>query len=1676
MSFPGHAKSIQISREPAIVSISKSSDVYKELRAFERQTSAEASELRNHIDHASPKSLVASSPADDDITDDKGNKPTRSLWVGNTYHGMRNSQLYKKFGAFGPIESAIKKPMTRYSFVNFVNVKDAIAAWKSLDGTSPFEDDKPLHIRFTAPELEAKQTKEESSVRKSSTSKKSRAARAERSRANGNEGKRLSKDHAADEIIWPNGPPPSAPKSHRKDISPPPLRRGGDSYRPSDRPVHDTYRPSVEERDVDRETRRKGPDVYRPKSSRRSRSRSRSRSTSRSSSDRDSYSSSLYETPRQRCSSSPVPWERNTKSVDNRMLDVTLKIQEAKERAQIIAANLLASRENAKPRDTTQLVTPAIMSGEHKVQVDIQKASPARPQSSGSYSPMSHVSYQDRTPREPSVGIGPSSQHALDSCPAAPVASPTRNAIPQSATKSVSSSVPYSKRLRIEREETCSIISELTTSTKSSIRKKKCADCKKPGNDLSPLVACSTCPRRFHSGCGEPRPSSWYVDYFSSTNESCAETISAIKTMFKCGRCTREKQPDAKLAAVSAEIGKSHLASPPLSLSNTESNDAASLSREFALIIDTSSTNDSSFFQTNTPQTPATSAGNVHSLKNGISSKSYIGTMDGAAEERDDIQRGPGDKATDQNRPEVELKAIINMQKYKGVTCHYWWTQGQCWLAEEQCLYAHRDTGIQRPDHRRPSKAWTCWKWLNEHNCPHSEQNCVYAHKDTGFHVASDGRVSLKHITCIWWIKSDACKWSGETCRFAHEDTGVYALEPGDKRFRGSAISSIRPVPSWKVPKTEQTKRPSKGMNGVPDQDPSIQTVIAEGADSIFKMNLDEEVPVYARPKRRVSLLSGGTRDGVPGFGAFAGQQLSLGLPISGSPQARKAEHSSLLQTNLETRPETEDTNKENTQSVEERDTPRLDPRRRRQTAPTGSSNLAKQLVDLSPASLRQLSNDNHVNDNVTRGSPEVARGNQNGANTQTPITSKTKKCNICSKIVFNDVLCRGCKELKSPVEAVLPVAVSQIPASTAPPVRSRTVDEAADFVMDDFDAERAEKPRAIPKPTVKLGIKRSASGDNMFIPNKRPKSSMAFSHAGSFRSSTLVPLRNARIVERPPVKTLEQLAREARIQNGKLPDGPEPFPSAAVDCANENDADKTVTSLIDSSTGADDDADEDMMILSAPEPDSAKLKAPTHAGDIDDMPVTKPDEASVSSGSDSLDIPYSAEVELSHYDKDKEEPEQQKRPPWSPSNNPQRPRKSARPVVRACQECNEKHRKCTHGAQERAPASTLKAHNASEPPIDRTGNKMATEPIRSQPRVINDEPIQFVCSTCRRHHKKCLHNQSGLFDPFKCSIYIKHRTSRPSCYSSAEWDKILWAAENHDSSDQSSHKDVSAGSDVDEPVSPYGHDDLSQNGYSDEDDDEAINEIRGVLGRPVKPRKPSPELPIFEDIVPAPENAAPKRKTKTRRERHDLWTADDHKKHTEELRARGVMFESESDSDDYESSDDETQEAWLSTDPLFVPERMSCDLYKVCPKLHPSHPTQQYGNWPLGRKTKVSRKEEWRNLRSTQLRTRLENFQNPHREMNRMKPDTMVTALVERVMPGVKDALVPEIQIRQERISFRDFIGLPRQPLACLMDDRVTLAYRDAIKDGDYIYSATSTRGFGRQVTEEDRLPVYDK
>jgi hypothetical protein len=90
---------------------------------------------------------------------------------------------------------------------------------------------------------------------------------------------------------------------------------------------------------------------------------------------------------------------------------------------------------------------------------------------------------------------------------------------------------------------------------------------------------------------------------------------------------------------------------------------------------------------------------------------------------------------------------------------------------------------------RQALKHLTCYHWKQKGGCRFRDDECQYAHYDTGL---DEG----KNTTCFWWWNFGHCKKSERECQYTHRDTGLYAKPPP-----GYIPQKRKPFP-WEIPRS----------------------------------------------------------------------------------------------------------------------------------------------------------------------------------------------------------------------------------------------------------------------------------------------------------------------------------------------------------------------------------------------------------------------------------------------------------------------------------------------------------------------------------------------------------------------------------------------------------------------------------------------------------------------------------------------------------------------------------------------------------------------------------------------------------------------------------------------------------------------------------------------------------
>lgn len=186
----------------------------------------------------------------------------------------------------------------------------------------------------------------------------------------------------------------------------------------------------------------------------------------------------------------------------------------------------------------------------------------------------------------------------------------------------------------------------------------------------------------------------------------------------------------------------------------------------------------------------------------------------------------------------------------KQLTCFYWAKNGTCRYSDDECAYAHYNTGIvaQDPMHKQnvtvdndsnekglsglpPSRSLTCFFWARNRKCNRSDEECSYAHYDTGTVAkpppgvtifepsdAKDTRPPTKSLTCYFWNRNGRCNRSDAECAYAHYATGTVAYPP-------PAVAASIPPNSEPHAPTAVTASTSTIPNNAPNPSPTYPAV-----------------------------------------------------------------------------------------------------------------------------------------------------------------------------------------------------------------------------------------------------------------------------------------------------------------------------------------------------------------------------------------------------------------------------------------------------------------------------------------------------------------------------------------------------------------------------------------------------------------------------------------------------------------------------------------------------------------------------------------------------------------------------------------------------------------------------------------------------------------------------------
>lgn len=166
----------------------------------------------------------------------------------------------------------------------------------------------------------------------------------------------------------------------------------------------------------------------------------------------------------------------------------------------------------------------------------------------------------------------------------------------------------------------------------------------------------------------------------------------------------------------------------------------------------------------------------------------------------------------------------------------------------DKCRFLHRERGADGkllpvtnpkreipPKYRTPPE--TCWTWFCEGTCKYSDEDCVYAHENTGYlkktpidshiehgsaaarEIAQEisGGPKYPNVTCVHWLMdTKGCLKSSFQCDFAHRNTGILGSAFGTE-FK-PIDPNLKPVSSGAFPKSQSPLQTCyfwlRGFNG----------------------------------------------------------------------------------------------------------------------------------------------------------------------------------------------------------------------------------------------------------------------------------------------------------------------------------------------------------------------------------------------------------------------------------------------------------------------------------------------------------------------------------------------------------------------------------------------------------------------------------------------------------------------------------------------------------------------------------------------------------------------------------------------------------------------------------------------------------------------------------------------
>lgn len=204
-------------------------------------------------------------------------------------------------------------------------------------------------------------------------------------------------------------------------------------------------------------------------------------------------------------------------------------------------------------------------------------------------------------------------------------------------------------------------------------------------------------------------------------------------------------------------------------------------------------------------------------------------------------------------------------------------------------------------------------------------------------------------------------------------------------------------------------------------------------------------------------------------------------------------------------------------------------------------------------------------------------------------------------------------------------------------------------------------------------------------------------------------------------------------------------------------------------------------------------------------------------------------------------------------------------------------------------------------------------------------------------------------------------------------------------------------------------------------------------------------------------------------------YTDSDDERVIEKLRQEGVIFESDSESEQENGGDSSDRPGRERTDAHWQPRKPQSP-FEIEPLLDWKKHFANYGTLPPPHKERPSKKQLIGNLLKYQCRERRRRFGDPHQVVELDTRVTQVTAVVQRVSHDASG--LPVVERGEKQMSFSEFIGMPEKPVVVRGKRKGELAYREGKDDlsRNPAGNARAASGRARRVVEGEKFPFVYK